>query len=170
MFPLLALALAAGASGADRPQLEIRADAPEVGIGPRPAGREFLSLPDLEYRFAIEALCPADWQVAAVSVSVADTRRALELADGTLPVSAELKVPAQQLAPLPVSGFCVADDTAAPPPGAGAEELRIDAALSAHASLLCVAGEQQRLAYASRPLGVTLVCERSVEAPGTQPD
>lgn len=157
LFPLLALVLpVAGASDTPAPGLDLSADAPRVAVAPRPPGRGFLELPDLEYRFALLPRCPAGWSAAQLSLGVADTRTTLAPGPAPAELVAALTVPAAQLAPLPLSGFCAAD--AGDP---GGEELSIDAALSAHASLLCIgeSDEQQRL-FASLPLGLVLVCDR----------
>ena len=163
LFPFIALA-AAAAAGADShaPRLELSADTPEIAIGPRPPGRGFLDLPDLEYRFTLRPSCPAGWQASQLSLAIADTRTTLEPAPGNALLAAALTVPAGQLAPLPVSGFCAADeeDDAA----AADEALTIEAALSAHASLLCVSEDDARRTFAAMPLGLRLLCQREEPA------
>lgn len=161
LFPLLALAVPA-AGLADAPGLELAAEAPRVVVRPRPPGRGFLDLPDLEYRFALLPRCPAGWSAAQLSLGVADTRKMLSPGPQADELATDLTVPAAQLAPLPLSGFCSADAAAE---GAAGEELTIDAALSAHVSLLCVgeSEEQQRL-FASLPLDLVLVCDRGAAA------
>lgn len=165
LFPILAGLLACGAGQqavAETPlhRLGIAVDTPAVTVGPWAAGRTLVSLPTLEFNFRLEPLCADGWQPRSLSLSVADSR--LTLAPTGAPgasdtLEASLTVPAAQLAPLPVAGFCESP-TEGGEPQSGVAELTIDAAVSAQASLLCSNGDAERLTFVARPLAVTLVC------------
>ncbi|MDZ7644572.1 MAG: hypothetical protein U5K76_10365 [Woeseiaceae bacterium] len=171
LAPLLALAATASGNTAS-PQLDVQVDTPQVAVSPRDAGRTLVQLPDLQYRFRLAPHCGADWTPVTVSLSVADSRLTLDgdaLAGTPEPHSASLHVPASQLAPLPVSGFCErplpdadglltsADDATG--------RLTVRAAMSAHAALLCAADDQQRITTRSHPL--TLFAPGDVQAGST---
>lgn len=176
MFPALLSCCAAVASDAPPPQsLAISADTPTVTIEPRSAGRGFVVLPTLEFRFRLTPACAAGWQTRAVTLGIADTRLTLEpgAADGDV-LEALLSVPAAQLAPLPITGFCetvpetaesdarltvaaAADSAPAALPVPGGE-LTVDAAVSAQAALLCASESGERLTFVARPLAITLIC------------
>jgi len=164
MFPMLLLASSLTAF-ADTPQqrLTITATTPKVSVPPLEAGRQFVPLPALDYRFLLEPRCSKGWQVQSVSLSIADSRQVFQtdMIDAHGFVNANLSVPAAQLAPVPVSGFCEAAVGGEAPTdeAAGNTELRIGAALSAHAALICVNEESERVSYTSRPLAVILRCK-----------
>ena len=96
-------------------------------------------------------------------MSVADTRKALSasqiISDG--PTEISLRIPASQIAPLVVEDFCVVQ--IAENGGSISEapmQITIHAALSAQASLLCEGDEDKAITYVSRPLDISLVCNR----------
>ena len=130
----------------------VSADTPVVDVGERSAGRNFVRLPSLDYRFDLAANCPADLEAKTISLSIADTRKSLatnEISNEET-ISVAIRIPAAQIGPIAVDGFCVA---------AGAQEtVRIPAVLSVQASLLCANEEDSRMIYASRSLDVTLSC------------
>ncbi len=168
LFPIfagLAAILAGLPAVAEAPlqQLGIAAKTPAVTVGPLAAGRTFVALPTLEFRLRLEPLCADGWQARSVSVSVADTRLTLTpdgapQEDGAL--EASLTVPAAQLAPLPVAGFCELP-AEGDRPRSGVAELTIEAAVSAQAALLCANDDGERLTFVAKPLAVTLVCDDS---------
>lgn len=143
---------------ADAPSqlLTITAATPKVAIAPQAAGRQFLPLPDLEYHFLLEARCEQGWAPQSMTLSIADSRRVLQanLLDEHGFTETRLAIPAAQLAPLPVSDFCVAGET----PAQGTPELKFPAALSLHAALICSNVDAEKISYVSRPLGLTLHC------------
>lgn len=186
MFPLLLFLLNATIAAAQDPagQLQLAVDTPRVAVAPRSPGRAFVELPALEYRFVLEPRCADPARPASLSLSIADTRQRITLdaaESAARTVETVLRVPAAQLAPLPVSGFCErAQDPArsqdAPSALANAPRvLRIDAALSAQVSLLCVGPESEQRLWLARPLAVELLCEQpdpagpAVETDGTAP-
>ena len=77
-------------------------------IQPLAEGRSLVRLPALEFEFGIEASCGPERAVKSVSISVADTRKTLESDEIPLgeTVSTAFTLPARQLAPVAVDGFC----------------------------------------------------------------
>ena len=131
-------------------RLELGVDTPSVQIETRRPGRNFISLPDLEYRFVISARCATNMTPTSLLLSVADARRSLlasEIpADGELEI--ELGIPAGQLAPIALERFCVtaagdADETgeSEQPESDTGRSMHIPAVVSASASLLCGSAE-----------------------------
>jgi hypothetical protein len=189
---LLLPALPASVAAADSSGLHtlaVVAEIPVVSVAPQPPGRHLFQLPSLDYIFRVEARCHNDWKPESLSLNVADSRvsrTAAQLADNP-DQQLEMQIPANQLAPLAMRNFCVIGEgregSAAEGPttdGKGetapdrpespeptTHELTISAALSAHASLRCSNGEEQKTVYVSQPLDVTLICEAGVPAGGT---
>ena len=160
-YPFMLVAIAgfvstSSLSAAD--ELELNASTPEVTISTRPAGRNFVSLPSLGYRFSVEARCTAGRKAQAISLSVADTRVSVPTdnlpADG--PIDVEMTVPADQIGPIPLNEFCISNDS-----DKSREQmlLTIPSVLSAQASLLCADESGGQMSYASASLDVTLSCE-----------
>ena len=150
-------------------ELEVSADTPIVTISTRPAGRNFIRLPTLDYLFAIDALCPAELEPSAISISIADTRDSLTEADvsAPMPIQVPVTVPASQIGPIAVDSYCTAD---------GAEEddvsipdLTIPAVLSAQVSLLCGGESGSEMTYAASSLDVTLHCTTGAGEDATPP-
>lgn len=155
---------------------ELTAEAAVLDVAPRPPGRTLLQLPPLEYVFRLRTACTDGREPAAFSLNVADSRVTLggaELAAGASPRELRLTIPADQLAPLALTAFCiapVADGNGAPAHGgrAAATELLVSDVLAAQASLLCETGNDRNMSYLSKPLDLRLVCdEPEVEASGT---
>ena len=157
-----------------QPRIALAANAPLVNVSPRPAGRHFVDLPELEFSFDIDAQCSGDWVPESLFLNVADTRlrfNAEQLA-GNQHDRVVLRVSERQLAPIAVHDFCAIEsaDASADSGSAagnapleasarlGAREITISAALSAHASLRCANDSQQRVTYVSQPLDLTLAC------------
>ncbi|MEQ8208175.1 MAG: hypothetical protein RIA65_18520, partial [Woeseia sp.] len=133
--------------------LTISADTPVVKVAAREPGRGFLALPKLDYSFSLQPACADNWVAGGLSLSIADSRLNIDpasLGQSLSSLDAQLSVPANQLAPLPLSGFCEA--TALPEESevgsetgrsitAADQRLTVTGALSAHAALLCVSEE-----------------------------
>lgn len=168
---LLLLAFSAAGPTLAKDTLTVTADAPAVTIVPRNPGRNFVRLPTLDYKFEIRAECSDQRLPGSLSLSVADTRKSLpgdKIAnDG--PTEMSLQIPAGQIAPLVIEGFCVAEGERV---GNGLSEaqdqITIPAALSAQASLLCESDEDKVMTYVSRSLDVLLVCQRTPENESTE--
>lgn len=169
---LLVLATPSVSSAADDAPLErshaveITVNVPVVAVSPQPGDRHFLNLPSLEYQFRIEPRCETGWRPESFSLNVADSRVSLsgaELNEGTRELL--LRVPARQIAPVPVAGFCVIGEAekgsaeAASGRSKPGSQLGIGGALSAHASLVCGSDDARDITYVARPLDVLLSCE-----------
>jgi hypothetical protein len=136
-------------------ELEVSSNTPTVVISTRPAGRNFMRLPSLDYLFAIDAQCPAELQPSAITISIADTRVSLRGADLSVPMPLRIPVtvPASQIGPIPVDRYCTANQAETPEPN-----LPIPAVLSAQISLLCAGESDSEMTYASNSLDVVLQC------------
>ncbi|MCB1845372.1 MAG: hypothetical protein KDI09_20560 [Halioglobus sp.] len=160
--------------------LTVTANTPLVGVMPRPPGRSFLALPQLNYHFVLQPSCADNWLPAGLSLSIADSRLSIGSAaiNASLPViEVQLSVPAAQLAPIPLSGFCELPKeplisklpTASEPENSGnpaaepaASSLVIEAALSAQAALTCASEDRRSTTYVSQLLDISLVCESGI--------
>lgn len=169
--------VAAPAVLAEPQALHLTAEPPFVEVTRLAPGRQALQLPTLEFSIGIDARCSNDWAAESLALNIADSRETLgarELAE--LPQTVVMRIPARQLSPVVINGFCVGtggDDATSPdeagngpPPGAagGDRELTIDGAASLHASLLCGNGTERRMTYVSTPLAVTLQCRAPEQA------
>lgn len=137
--------------------IEISADVPTVTIGPRRAGRFALRLPSLTYSLTLTTYCAQNWQPASLSINIADSRESFDadqLQDSE-ELRLEIRIPSNQIAPLRIERFCIDDEQA---DAADNDEITVSAALSAQASLLCVAESEQSMTYVTQPLDVTLEC------------
>lgn len=175
---LFSEATRAGDTG--RGRFSLTAEAAVLYITPREAGRNFLTLPALEFRFRLLPRCADGGQAMSFSLNVADSRislQAAQLAGGDADPARDLllTVPPEQLAPVALREFCIA----APPQNTGAEEaplappaaeeVLIPSVLAAQASLLCRSDDTQSMTYVSKPLDLRLVCGPEPAAPGTDP-
>ena len=159
---LLAVSAAGPAQGKDT--LSVMADAPVVQLSPRGRGRNYVRLPTLEYKFEIQFQCTESRAPGSLSLNVADTRKWLAADDiaSDGPTEIRLQIPAGQIAPLVIDNFCIArgeEDSAGN--SDAPTQMIIPAALSAQASLLCEGDEDKVMTYVSRPLDVSLLCERA---------
>ena len=146
--------------------LSVDADTPVVEIGLRSIGRNFMRLPSLGYKFEMEARCAAGLAPKAMSLSIADTRKSLAAED----ISAEsitsitLRIPAPQIGPVAVNGFCIDTEELNE-----RESLTLLSVLSLQASLLCANDADSRMIYASKSLDVTLLCAIPQDAQSATP-
>jgi hypothetical protein len=128
-------------------------------------GRELVRLPDIEFRLGIAMHCADGGQPGSLSVTVADTQttvRAEEL-DGSRTVDVAIRIPASQLAPLALHGFCT-------DPASEGESKLLRSALAAQASLRCVRGENQSIVFAAEALDIRVDCIRGATAPAELSD
>ena len=156
---ILLLAIFASAIvAADETSLVVSSSTPDVNIKTRPSDRYSIRLPGLLYEFQLELGCEAGYKPDSVLLSIADTKKRFAVNEMPLDSGADfsMKVPASQIAPLSVEGFCLASES-------GADRVTVRGILSAQASLLCSGDEDQQLMYASQSLDVTLNC-------GEEPD
>ena len=144
------------AHGEDR--LAVFADTPTATVEANSSRRNFLRLPELEYSIRVELECDTGSAPVSLLVSVADTRKSVD-ADGLQSgedVAFQLAVPADQIAPIAIDGFCKTDDLQPD------ENVLIPAALSAQASLRCAGESVAQTIYASTSLDVELTCKTTV--------
>jgi len=150
------LAIAAAAFGDDGARLIIRAEPAVADIGPLPADRRLIRLPDLEFPLLIEPHCAADLRVESVSISVADTRRSYGARkfDTNMLLKTTIRVPRRQIGPLAVDRFCLADGD-----GENEHSARIPGAFTANVSLRCANDIRQSISYETLALEVRLLCK-----------
>ena len=155
LFAPLALAETAANLGVD-------ADPAVVAIKPLAEGRKLFRPPALEFLLRIDAECDAEAEIASISISIADTQKALTTTDleDTAPIATRITIPARQVSPIAVEDFCPMDS-----PAAG-DELVVRDALTAHVSLRCTSEAGESITYASRALDVMLHCEPAADAQG----
>lgn len=156
--PILLSAFAPLVLAAETTRLEAEAARADASVRPMVAGSKNLQLPSLDFRINVEARCPDGKVAESLSISVADSRITLrrdEIAD-TNNHTVDLTIPASQVAPLSVENFCLAED-------GGSQELLVEDAFSAHLSLRCSSEDGESIVYATRPLPVTLVCDRQAQ-------
>jgi len=135
--------------------LSVDADTPVVEIGKRSVGRNFMRLPSLDFKFEMEARCAAGLAPKAMSLSIADTRTSLnaEKISAEPITSITLRIPAPQIGPVAVNGFCIDAEESNE-----RDSLTLSSVLSLQASLLCANDADSRMIYASKSLDVTLLC------------
>ena len=155
---LAAMAVTASLSASANPgaRLEVAAQPVVVPIRLLQEGRQLIHLPALEYALEIEAHCGEGAVARSVSVSINDTQMTLDgdqlAATAGNPVS--LTIPARQVAPVAIDGFCKRDD-----PVTHHDTLLIRDTVTVHASLRCNENEQDSITYTSQGLDVTLRCD-----------
>lgn len=152
--------------------VSLAANTPSVSIAPRNEARS-LRLPPLDYEFALTPTCATPLAPQSVTVTIADTKTTL--GGGELAENADLRlaltVPAEQIAPVTVAGFCMlaedsdGEDPRAEPATTG--PVTIPGTLSASASLRCGDGQDESIVYATELLDVTLICAAESPATGT---
>lgn len=153
---LAPFALAAAAWPDAAARLSVEAEPAVASVQHLPEGRGLVSLPPLEFEFGILASCGPDRTATSVSISVADTRTTLageQIRTGS-PIVTALRLPARQLSPVAVDGFCRKTTN-----DAGADRVLIEDAVTAHVSLRCAGDAGQSITYSSESLDVVLVCE-----------
>ncbi|MDH4046865.1 MAG: hypothetical protein OEW68_18135 [Gammaproteobacteria bacterium] len=167
-----ALILSPAIASAEPARLLLSADTPSASVSPRNRERSPLNLPDLEFRFTIEAYCDQALVPASLSLAVADTRRSFHAGqiDSGEMQSVPLRVPAKQIAPVVIENFCVASgaDESTDSLQASKSTITIRSALSAHASFLCQGDSDHSMTYASTSLDIVLVCTEA-KAVATDP-
>lgn len=147
------LVVSAPAAGAD----DIVVAAPETTavVSARPVHLKLVNLPTL--KFGLRAAFKCKGEPVSVTLSISDTHATLkrEQLSGQRAAEATLSVPPQQLALAASSRFCIADDADT------SDELLVPGLATAHASLRCSNDDGESVHFASAPLQVRLICERS---------
>ena len=162
---LASLAAASYAWSASPPRLTVEVTPAVAALQPLAEGRRLLRLPALEFQFGVNASCGPDQAVASVSISIADTRKTLgaEAFRDNAVVNATVALPARQIAPVAVDGFCPASQTES-------SSLLIQGAVTAHLSLRCASADGDSIAYTSQSLDVTVVCDTDSADQGAEAD
>ena len=142
------------------------ADRPVIDVHTRRAGRNVVQLPAVDFQFDVRPVCRAGMLPKSLSLNIADTRVVLpeNRFDGDSPIAISVRIPASQIAPIALDGFCAVPDTLQPEPG---QLLHIAGVLSVQASLRCESVDASAVVYASSALDVALRCgteEASAEA------
>ena len=139
-------------------ELRIGANTPSVEVSTRPASRNFMPLPSLDYAFDVDLQCTAPFEARGVSLSIADTRISLDKDQLENPSArrVSLTIPADQIPPVRIESFCLADRAESD----AEERVEIPAVLSVQGSLVCANEEESRITYTSTPLDVIVNCVR----------
>jgi hypothetical protein len=137
-------------------RLLVDINAASIEVSARPAGRQPIRLPDLEFEVRLEPRCAAGMNADSISVSVADTRLHIGrqmLAEQPV-IETKIRVPRKQIGPLAIEDFCVAGDDAP-----NDTLRRVRDALTAQLSLTCANDSRQSIIYKTEALVITLICE-----------
>ena len=139
-------------------ELRIGANTPSVEVSTRPASRNFMPLPSLDYAFDVDLQCTAPFEARGVSLSIADTRISLDEDQLENPSArrVSLSIPAGQIPPVRIERFCLTDRAESDTE----ERVEIPAVLSVQGSLVCANEEESRITYTSTPLDVIVNCVR----------
>jgi hypothetical protein len=150
---VLAFVCAQSAWSESNVRLEVEATAAIVQIEPLAVGRKLIRLPALEFELSIDAVCAPNSDAKSLSISVADTRKTISGEETAKISSAPIRflVPARQVAPIAVYGFC--------PHSGKSSELLIRDAVTTHLSLRCLGADGHSITYASHGLDVLLRCD-----------
>jgi len=142
--------------------LGVDADPAVVTIKPHSEGRRRIRPPALEFLLRVDAQCDANAEIASISISIADTQKALTATDlsEAAPIATRITIPARQVSPIAVDNFCPLES-----PAAGGE-LVVRDALTAHVSLRCRSETGESITYASRALDVVLHCDAAADIQG----
>ena len=161
MFPVAVL-FAPFALAGNSASLDVDADPAVVAIKPLAESRKLIKPPALEFTLRIDAQCDAKAEIASISISIADTQKALTTIDrdDTAPIATRITIPARQVSPIAVQDFCPMQA-----PDAG-QELIVRDALTAHVSLRCTSEAGESITYASRALDVALHCDAKADTQG----
>ena len=155
-FVTLAITAALPAVAETGARLGIEAQPAVAKIRPLAQGRSLVQLPALEYQLTIDTHCGESAVAQSVSISVNDTHLTLDgdhaASSAGQPVG--FTIPAIQVAPVAIDGFCVAED-----PGSQQQSLLIRDTVTVHLSLRCKSDSQEWITYASRGLDVALLCD-----------
>ena len=143
----------------DVDRLKVHAEPAVAVLAVQQTGRNLVRLPDVGFRVGITTHCANNGQPESLSITIADTQRSLGAAElqAADTVDVDVLVPASQIAPLALRGFCI--DTTAE-----GESVLIVSALAVQASLRCSRGDDQSIVFAAEPLDIRVDCVRSADS------
>ena len=158
-FVVAVVTVATSAATEPPHNIELTADVPTVTVAPRPPGQLVVHLPGLSYAMTVTIDCTANWVPDSVSISVADSGTSLdaEQLQAGVELELELRIPANQIAPLRIEKFCTVDDKDVHDT-ANQERIYVPGFMSAQASLRCATDSEQLTMYVTKPLDVVLKC------------
>ncbi len=134
--------------------LTLQANETSVQLAPREQGPQQVSLSSLEFSLHATTACPPGTDVESVTVSIADTHKRFgpdDISDNSA-LDVRLSVPADQVAPVTVSDFCVSGE-----PG-DKNGLLVPGVATAQASLRCQGDNKSSLYFKSAVLPIRLHC------------
>lgn len=184
LYSMLAMLVCSSAFGDDTdPKLSVQFATAQATIAPRAPDKP-VQFPDMTFTLHATASCPPAQLPASVSISIADSRITIAPDDNGR-FEEEIRVSAQQLAPVIATDFCLIDEIddeidgaiddlanqesgnvseqvtgAAPDEETGDNpQMEIRGALSAQLSLRCKGENSESISYTTAPLNVALLCE-----------
>ena len=141
---------------ADMDRLGVHAE-PAVAVLPlQEDGRNLVRLPGIEFHLRLAPHCAYSGTPESLSITIADTRRTLrgEELRAAHAIDAAVLIPASQLAPFALQGFCV-------DPASEGDSTMISAALAAQASLRCGRDNGSSVVFTAESLDIRVDCVRS---------
>jgi hypothetical protein len=163
------LLFAAGASAADD-ALTAHAEESSAYLERRDAEPSQVQLPTLEVAILAATRCPDDTEATSLTISISDTHQhyRAEQLDDTGSLATEISVPASQLAPVSIPGFCVEGQSI---DEKNAQGLALPGVATAQVSLRCHSDSNSTSAYfASVPVPVRLHCREDDEPEASSED
>ncbi len=136
-------------------ELAAYASEARVEVSPRDTGRA-IRLPPLDFSVRAEFDCADEAVAESVTISVADTFQRFTPGDGDDSFDAVIRVPRNQIAPIPARNFCMGNSTG---DNDGKEELLLTGVATAQVSLRCVTGDTRSVSFSSLSLPLRLVCQ-----------
>ena len=135
--------------------LTLHANETRVQIERRDSGRTQVNLPSLDLSLRTSFACPATASAESITISIADTHErfsAENIADVAV-LEATISVPARQIAPVSLAGFCTNGKEPTE------SELLLPGIATAHVSLRCRSEEfGASMHYASVAVPLTVIC------------
>lgn len=135
-----------------RNELTVQAVEAVAQIAPRPARHRQIDLPTISFSVKTRFACMGNTLPELLSIGIADTLFRHVPAAGQRSLLAVVEVPAEQIAPINIGNFCVADDTSV------GTDLLLPGIATAQVSLRCDLSTPPILQLTSVPLPLRLIC------------